>query len=72
MWQLRFSTYATFWIRQGITRALADQSRTIRLPAYVHEFLLRLKQARAVLTAQLGRRATEEELAETLGVNVTR
>ncbi|KAL1504899.1 hypothetical protein AB1Y20_008668 [Prymnesium parvum] len=70
--KLRFATYATHWIRQGVTRALACQSRTIRLPVYVHDFLMRLKQARAVLTAQLGRSATEEELAEAIGVNVTR
>ena len=66
--RLRFSTYATFWIRQGIMRSLANQSRTIRLPAYVHEFVLRLKRARAVLSAQLGRSATNEELAEALKV----
>jgi RNA polymerase sigma factor (sigma-70 family) len=70
--RLRFSTYATFWIRQGITRCLADQSRTIRFPVYVHEFVLRLKRARAVLSGQLGRPATDEELAETLKVNVSR
>jgi RNA polymerase primary sigma factor len=70
--KLRFSTYATFWIRQGITRALADQSRTIRLPVYIHEFVLRLRRARALLSSQLGRAATDEELAEVLDVNVTR
>lgn len=66
--KLRFSTYATYWIRQGIARSLANQSRVIRLPAYVHDFLLRLRQARAVLTVQLGRAATEDELADRLGV----
>ena len=70
--KLRFSTYATFWIRQGISRAVADQSRTIRLPVYVHEFVSRLRRARVVLSTQLGRPATDDELAETLGVNVTR
>ena len=70
--RLKFSTYATFWIRQGITRAIADQSRTIRLPVYVHEFLLRLRRARALLSSQLGRPATDDELADTLNVNVTK
>merc|ERR1719230_408540 len=70
--RLRFSTYATFWIRQGITRSLADQSRTIRLPVYVHEFVLRLRRARALLSSQLGRSATDVELADLLDVNVTR
>lgn len=70
--RLRFSTYATYWIRQGITRSLADQSRTIRLPAYMHEFLMRVRQARAILTTQLGRAASEEELADALGVQVAR
>jgi len=70
--KLRFSTYATFWIRQGITRSLADQSRTIRLPVYVHEFVLRLRRARALLSSQLGRHATDDELAEQLKVNVTK
>ena len=70
--KLRFSTYATFWIRQGMTRAIADQSRTIRLPVYVHEFVIRLRRARGVLSAQLGRAATDLELADTLKVNVTK
>ena len=70
--KLRFSTYATFWIRQGITRSLADQSRTIRLPVYVHEFVLRLRRARGLLSSQLGRPATDVELADTLKVNVTK
>ena len=70
--RLRFSTYATFWIRQGITRSLADQSRTIRFPVYVHEFVLRLRRARALLSSQLGRPATDDELAETLKVNVSK
>lgn len=70
--RLRFSTYATFWIRQGITRSLADQSRTIRLPVYVHEFVLRLRRARGLLSSQLGRPATDEEIADTLKVNVTK
>lgn len=68
----RFSTYATYWIRQRITRALADQSRTIRLPAYLHEFLLSLRKARATLSADLGRAPTDEELATHLGVNEAR
>ena len=67
--KLRFSTYATFWIRQGILRALATHSRTIRVPAYIHEFVMRLKRARAVLTQQLGRAATNEELAAFLKVD---
>ena len=70
--KLRFSTYATFWIRQGISRSLADQSRTIRLPVYVHEFVLRLRRARGLLSSQLGRPATDSELADTLKVNVTK
>ena len=70
--RLRFSTYATFWIRQGITRSLADQSRTIRLPVYVHEFVLRLRRARGQLSSQLGRPASDLELAEVLKVNVTK
>lgn len=68
----RFSTYATYWIRQRIMRALADQSRTIRLPAYLHEFLLSLRKARALLSAELGRAPTDEELAKHLGCNEAR
>merc|ERR1719230_1150332 len=70
--RLRFSTYATFWIRQGILRSLADQSRTIRLPVYVHEFVMRLQKARVLLTSQLGRTATDVELSAMLKVNVSR
>ena len=64
----RFSTYATWWIRQAITRAVADHARTIRLPAHVVDSLFRLRRAENALSIELGRDATEEELAERLGV----
>ena len=64
----RFSTYATWWIRQAVTRAIADQGRTVRLPAHVVDSLFRLRRAEAQLSAELGREATDEELAERLDV----
>jgi RNA polymerase primary sigma factor len=64
----RFSTYATWWIRQAITRALADHGRTVRLPAHVVDALYRLRRAENSLSLELGRDATEEELAARLGV----
>jgi len=68
----RFSTYATYWIRQRVMRALADQSRVVRLPAYLHEFLISLRKARATLQAVHGRPPTDKELAEHLGVEEKR
>jgi RNA polymerase primary sigma factor len=64
----RFSTYATWWIRQAVTRAIADHSRVVRLPAHVVDSLYRLRRAENSLSIELGRDATEEELAERLGV----
>ena len=63
----RFSTYATWWIRQAVTRAIADQARTVRLPAHVVDSLYRQRRAENALSIELGRDATEEELAERLG-----
>ena len=63
----RFSTYATWWIRQAITRAVADQARTVRLPAHVVDSLYRQRRAENTLSLELGRDATEEELAQRLG-----
>jgi RNA polymerase primary sigma factor len=63
----RFSTYATWWIRQAVTRTIADHSRTVRLPAHVVDSLYRLRRAENALSIKLGRDATEEELAEQLG-----
>jgi RNA polymerase nonessential primary-like sigma factor len=62
----RFSTYAYWWIRQAITRAIAQQSRAIRLPIHVTEKLNKIKKAQRQLTQRLGRAATVEELAEEL------
>ena len=62
----RFSTYATWWIRQAVTRAIADQARTVRLPAHVVDSLYRLRRAESSLSIELGRDATEEELARRL------
>jgi len=64
----RFSTYATWWIRQAVTRAVADHARTVRLPAHVVDALYRLRRAENALSIELGRDATEEELVESLGV----
>ncbi|MBV9358663.1 MAG: sigma-70 family RNA polymerase sigma factor, partial [Chloroflexi bacterium] len=67
-WQLgfRFSTYAHWWIRQAILRAIATHSRTIRLPAHIHEQLGRLSRAEGELTARLDRRPTVDEVARYL------
>merc|ERR1712151_566788 len=54
----RFSTYATWWIRQTIMRAIADQSREIRLPVHIHDQLNRVRKARKKLSEMLGREAT--------------
>ncbi len=64
----RFSTYATWWIRQAVTRAVADQARAVRLPAHVVDSLFRMRRAENELSIELGRDATEEELAGRLGV----
>jgi RNA polymerase primary sigma factor len=64
----RFSTYATWWIRQAVTRAVADHARSVRLPAHVVDALYRLRRAENALSIELGRDATEEELVERLGV----
>jgi RNA polymerase primary sigma factor len=64
----RFSTYATWWIRQGVTRAVADHARTVRLPSHVVDSLFRLRRAENELSLELGRDATEEELIGRLGI----
>ena len=65
----RFSTYAYWWIRQGITRALASQSRTIRLPVHITEKLNRIRRAQRLLTARLGRSPTIREVATELEIS---
>ena len=59
----KFSTYATWWIRQSISRSIADQARTIRIPVHIFETFNRLMQAQRQLTQTLGRLPTPEELA---------
>ena len=66
----KFSTYAVWWIRQAITRAIADKSRIIRLPVHMGESLSRMNQMNQTLSQQLGRDPTEEELASALGRQV--
>jgi RNA polymerase primary sigma factor len=68
----KFSTYASWWIRQAVTRAITDKGRTIRLPAHVTEALGRLNGAQRRLTQELGREPTDEELAADLGVEPSR
>jgi RNA polymerase primary sigma factor len=64
----KFSTYATWWIRQAITRAIADKGRTIRLPVHVSETLTRLYAAQRRLTQELGREPSDEHLGRELGI----
>jgi RNA polymerase primary sigma factor len=68
----RFSTHATWWIRQAISRAVADKGRTIRLPVYVNTALNRIRRERQRLIQELGREPTEEELAAATGLDPIR
>ncbi len=66
----RFSTYASWWIRQAVTRALADQSRVIRVPVHMVESINKIQRAERYLYQKLGRPATHEEIAKELGLPV--
>ena len=68
----KFSTYATWWIRQAITRAIADQARTIRIPVHMVETINRLKKVQSQLLHENGRDASEEQIAEAMGLSVER
>ena len=66
----KFSTYATWWIRQAITRAIADQARTIRVPVHMVETINKLARVQRQLTQELNREPTDEEIAKKLGITV--
>ena len=66
----KFSTYATWWIRQAITRALADQARTIRVPVHMVETINKMSRIQRQLTLELNREPSEEEIAKKMGISV--
>src|ERR671930_1580360 len=68
----KLSTYATWWIRQSVTRAIADQGRTIRLPVHVVDQVRKVTKARRMLTQKLNRDPTAEEIAAASGFDVKR
>ncbi len=68
----KFSTYATWWIRQAVTRALADQARTIRIPVHMGEIINKLARVSRRLLEVLGREPTDEEIAEEMGLTLER
>jgi RNA polymerase primary sigma factor len=66
----KFSTYATWWIRQAITRAIADQARTIRIPVHMIETMSKLRNVSKKLLQEMGREPSTEELAQAVGISV--
>jgi RNA polymerase primary sigma factor len=66
----RFSTYATWWIRQAITRTIAEQARTIRIPLYMLETLTKLRKASQALVLEKGREPQSDELAKRMGLSI--
>jgi RNA polymerase primary sigma factor len=68
----KFSTYATWWIRQALQRGLANTGRTVRLPVHVHELMGKIRYAEFALLQQLGRDPTEQEIADELGLGLER
>jgi RNA polymerase primary sigma factor len=68
----KFSTYATWWIRQAITRAIADQARTIRIPVHMVETINKMVRTQRTLTQKLKREPSQEEVAEEMGITVER
>jgi len=68
----KFSTYATWWIRQAVTRALADQARTIRIPVHMIETITKFKQNSRKLARELGREPLDEEVAAEMGLDVSK
>ena len=68
----KFSTYATWWIRQALTRGTANKSRAVRLPVHVHEMVSKIRRSELDLVQQLGRDPTDDELAESLGLDLAR
>jgi len=68
----KFSTYATWWIRQAVTRAIADQSRTIRVPVHMVETINKLVRISRRLFQELGREPTDDEIAEEMGLTADR
>ena len=66
----RFSTYATWWIRQAMTRSIADQARTIRIPVHMIENIHKIARTRHQMLHEIGREPTPEELAEKLGMSL--
>jgi len=68
----KFSTYATWWIRQAITRAIADQARTIRIPVHMVETINKLKKVTRKLAQELARKPSEEELSAEMGISINK
>ena len=68
--EYKFSTYATWWIRQAITRSIADESRTIRIPAHKHEDIVKINRIQKYLTNELGREPTIEEISTEVNLSV--